>query len=176
MTVANVSGPSRIVLHDLRLRAEQRADGEAWVVGRVETGEFIAVPPVAVDILRLLGERLTIDETHDRVHRDRGRDVNVVQFVDSLVALGFVASVDGRPVPGAPARRPTLAWLRPGHLRWVLTWPVATAYGGLVTLAVAVLIWMPRLIPSYRDLLWTHRTSALLVGNAAVAFLVVRGK
>jgi hypothetical protein len=50
-----VTGMSRVGLHPLRMRR----DGEAWVIGRVETGEFISAPPVAQRAISLLSRDQT---------------------------------------------------------------------------------------------------------------------
>ncbi len=169
MTAATVAGSTRVRLHDLRVRA----DGADWVVGRVETGEFIAVPEVAVAALRLLGAGLTVDDTRERLRAEHGRDIDVAGFATSLVGLGFVAAVDDRQVAGPPVPKPTLPALRPGHVRWVLSWPVAATLAVLAAAAAVVLVRRPDLLPVYRDLFWSGRASAVLAGNAALAWSII---
>jgi putative peptide zinc metalloprotease protein len=164
-----LSGQSRITLHDLRIRTE----ASEWVVGRVDTGDFIAVPPVAGEVLRLLGTDLTIDQTRGRIQAEQGRDIDVSGFVANLIPLGFVSTVDGVSVSGPPPRRASLAWLRPGHVRWLLSWPVVAALALLVLAAVVVALVRPSLWPTYHDLLWTPRTSLVLAGNAAIAWSII---
>src|SRR5215470_2178691 len=104
------------------MRFEERDGAPECVVGRVETGAFIAVPPVAGEVIRLLGAGMTVDEAHDRIQAQHGRDIDVAGFVANLVALGLVSTVDSLPIESAPPPVPTLPRLRAAHVRWLLTW------------------------------------------------------
>jgi putative peptide zinc metalloprotease protein len=169
-----VEGSAKIVMHELRMRAEQRDGEPEWVIGRVDTGEFVAVPQVAADVVRLLGEGLTVAEVHDHLRREQGRDVDVADFVTALVELGFVRSIGGADLTDTPAARPALPWLRPAHVRWLLTWPTAAAAAAVLVATVAVLAVRPHLLPAgYHDLLWTRHTTLVLVGNAVIAWCIV---
>ncbi|MFF5295981.1 M50 family metallopeptidase [Paractinoplanes globisporus] len=169
MTAGLIAGGTRVRLHDLSMRA----DGDEWIVGRVETGDFIAVPALACEILRLLGEGLTIDSVRDRVRAATGEDVDVAGFAGSLMELGFVAEVDDERLDGAEPPRSTLPWLRPAHVRWLLTWPTAVAVAVLVLAAVVAVAWRPSLAPRYGDLLWTSRGSFVLAASAITAWLII---
>ncbi|MBM2616518.1 hypothetical protein JIG36_13220 [Actinoplanes sp. LDG1-06] len=160
-------------LHPLHMRAEQRGDEREWVVGRVETGEFIAVPPVAADVIMLLRDGLSIDEAHRRIRREQDRDVNVAEFVDSLTELGFVEAVDGVPVPGHEPAPPTFPRLRARHVRWLVSTPFLIAVAALTAAAVVALSTRQELVPSYGDLLWTTRTTPVLLGGIVVAWILI---
>jgi putative peptide zinc metalloprotease protein len=170
MTAATTVGPaSRILLHPL----QTRRDADEFLVGRVEIGEFIAVPEVAVDALNLLRDGLPVDVVHDRLQELHGRDIDVAGFVTNLVDLGFVAAVDGIPVAGPDPIRPTWPWLHPPHVRWTLSRYTATAVLALPLLAVLAMAWSTDLIPTYRDLLWSPHVTLVLLGNAAIAWTIV---
>ncbi|WP_194912262.1 hypothetical protein [Catenulispora rubra] len=70
----------------------------------------------------MAGVKCDADRRHDA-------DLDVADFIADLVELGFVAAVDGRdrdrhgggPGPATAPRQASLAWLRPGHVRWVFT-------------------------------------------------------
>ncbi|OON27787.1 MULTISPECIES: hypothetical protein [unclassified Micromonospora] len=164
-----VAGSCRVLLHELRLRP----DGDDWIVGRVDTGDFVAVPEIAAAALRLLGAGHSVDETHRRLRAERGREIDVAGFVRDLVGLGFVAAVDGRPVPGAPVPAPTLPRLRPRHVRWLVARPVAVAVLAVTGAAAVTALLAPGVLPSHRDLLWSPHASLVLAGNAAVAWSIV---
>jgi putative peptide zinc metalloprotease protein len=169
MTAVPATGASRVRLHHLHTRA----DGSEWVVGRVETGDFVAVPEIAVGALRLLADGLTIDETRRRLRAESGRDVDVAGFVAGLLDLGFIAAVDDRPVTGRPLPNATLPWLRPAHVRWVLSWPLAAGLAVLTAAAAVVLLRVPAALPTHHDLLWSPRGSVVLAGNAVTAWAVI---
>ena len=125
----------------------RRRDGDEWVVGRVDTGEFVAVPPVAVRALDLLAEGATVGAVEDRLAAETGARVDVAEFVTALGDLGLLAGVDGRPLECPSPPPPTLAWLRPGHVAWALHPAVAVAWGGLCLLAGACLVAGPSRLP-----------------------------
>ncbi|MEZ0106707.1 putative peptide zinc metalloprotease protein [Catenulispora sp. EB89] len=120
------AGPDSVVtFHELVTRRE---DGE-WIVGRAATGEFVELPEEAKTIIDLLAEGRTVAEAKREADRRHEDDLDVVDFVADLVELGFVAAVGGRdrdrhgggPGPATAPRQASLAWLRPGHVRWVFT-------------------------------------------------------
>jgi putative peptide zinc metalloprotease protein len=167
-------GPhSHVALYDLDMRVEQRDDAPEWIVGRRETGVFIAVPDIAADVIRLIRTGLTVAETADRIKRDQDRDVDVTHFVSSLAELGFVRTVDGVALPGGEPVPATLPWLRTRHVRWLLTPPVASSVAGLVSVAIIAVLVDRALLPDYRDLLWSGHTTVVLAGNAVVAWSIV---
>jgi putative peptide zinc metalloprotease protein len=169
VTAKQITGAARVRLHDLHMRP----DRSEWVIGRVDTGEFVAIPQIAVDALHALSEGLTIDKAHRRLQAEHGRDIDVEQFVAALMDLGFVAAIDDHPLAGPPIPEVTLRRLRAAHVRWVLTWPTAL---GLTTLTIAgavALTQTPGAAPSYHDLLWSPHSSVVLAGNTAIAWTVI---
>jgi len=105
-----VTGRSHVQLR----RLAQRRDGNSeWVIGRMETGDFVSVPDVAHRVVDLLGQELTVDEVSARLRVETGTGFAVGDFVAALDGLGFVAAIDGE-VCGDPARpKPSLPWLQP---------------------------------------------------------------
>ncbi|MCX4744602.1 hypothetical protein OG455_03535 [Kitasatospora sp. NBC_01287] len=148
-------------LHELATRP----DGDEVIVGRLATGDFVALPPVGARAIELLGLRLTAGEARDRLAAETGSEVDVVDFLDNLVALGFVAEIDGMPVPGAEPPRPTLPWLTPSRAAWSLSPLPAIGVGALVAAAVIVLALRPRVMPGYHALLWSPYGGLVLLGS-----------
>lgn len=154
---------SRVRLHELALRQ----DGDEWIVGRMATGTFVAVPPVGARAIGLLAQGLDLAETAARLRAETGEDVDVAGFADGLAEWGFVAEADGRPVPSPPLRRPSLPWLKPRHVRFTLSpwWPLLAA--ALIAAAALTLLRRPELLPCYRSLLWSPHGSLVLALGAA---------
>ncbi|GAA0275087.1 M50 family metallopeptidase [Cryptosporangium japonicum] len=163
-----VSSASRVRLHHLHLRED---DG-SWIVGRVETGDFIAIPPVGRRALTLLPDH-TVAEVQTRLHDETGDEVDVVDFVSSLVEIGFVAEVDGTDVNSGPVPRSMLARLRPEHVRWLLHPAAALACALVVLVALAALAFDPGLVPEPHDLLWSELGFAVLLGNLAIVWTLI---
>jgi len=171
--MTTVHGSTRITLHELRTRVETRDGTDEWVVGRVDTGDFVALPTVAVEVLRLLGEGRTVDQTREHLRTDSGRDIDVASFVAELCVLNFVETIDDAPVAGPSRPRSSLPWLRPAHVRFLLTWPVLAVLATTVLAALVASVAQPRLVPTYHDLLWTSQTSLVLVVNALIAWGII---
>lgn len=157
---------TRVRLHAL----DSRPDGEEWIVGRMATGRFVALPEVGKQALDLLGRGLSAAEVGERLRETTGDDIDVPDFVEALLGLGFVAEVDGREIAEPAPPRPTLARIRPRHVRWVLS-PVVPVLLGLV-MATALLARPP--VPlTYRTLLWSPHGSAVIALGAGVGWTLL---
>lgn len=167
-----VTGNTRISLHELSMRPHGHG-GTAWVIGRVVTGDFVSVPDVAHQAVLLLASGYTVAETHRRLRRDLDADVDVVDFVSSLASLGFVAAVDGVRLPDVRHPTPSLPWLKPGHVRWMLSPLTGVAVLLLTVAATLAVVAEPALLPRYDDLIWSSSGSAVILGNAALAWALI---
>ncbi|MBF6098748.1 site-2 protease family protein [Nocardia cyriacigeorgica] len=160
---------SRIILHDLAMRPD-RAE---WIVGRFETRRFVALPREGVTALELLRAGHTVEQTAERLTDLAGRDFDVLGFVEALLALDFVAEVDGAQALGpapAPASFPAL---RPEQVRFALSPVLPVLFGCLMAAAAAALAARPELLPSFRDLLWSADGGVVLAFGVAVSWLLV---
>jgi putative peptide zinc metalloprotease protein len=150
-----------------------RRDGTGWVIGRIETGEFIQVPDVAHRAIELLGSGLSVGEATTALSAETGVTLAVDRFADELDELGFVSHVNGERRPDTGARRPSLPWVRPRHVRWLLSRAAAC---GAVAVAVAVavlLIEHPALLPRQSYLAWSRHAGLALLVDAAIAWALV---
>lgn len=168
-TTSTVAGRSRVRLRPLC----ERRDGDGWVIGRIETGDFISVPDVAHRVITMLGQDQAIDEIAARLRAETGTNFAVGDFVAALDEIGFVAAVDGHIHADNARPRPSLPWLRPGHVRWALH-PLARAVvAGFAMAGVVMLALHPALLPSYRVLVWSRHAGLVLVVNAAIAWTLI---
>lgn len=164
------AGDSRI-----RLRAlNQRRESDGWVIGRPETGDFIAVPDVAHRVIALLDAGRTIDEVTAALRAETGTRFAVADFVARLDELGFIACVDDVARADSVARRrPSLPWLRPRHVSWLLHRFAPVVPGCFAAAAVAMLVLHPALAPGFRALVWNRHAGLVLVVNAAIGWLLI---
>ncbi|MCZ7422527.1 hypothetical protein O7605_23790 [Verrucosispora sp. WMMA2121] len=163
-----IADRSRVRLHRLHLRPE----GGSWVVGRIDTGSFVRLPPIGHRAITLL-PHTTVGDVRTTLREESGDDVDVAEFVSDLADLGFVAEIDGRPLPTVPAPRPMLPWLRPRHVRWLLH-PVVPLIAGAVVFAAAVAIGGdPVLAPRHQDLLWSDSGGLILLGNFGIVWTLI---
>jgi putative peptide zinc metalloprotease protein len=149
-----IGAASKVMLHPLAIRPSDD-DPTSWVVGRLAGGEFVELPAVGVDAIRLLDSGLSVAEVEQRLASDDERP-DVAGLLDALADLSWVAAVDGQrlPDPIGPARV-QFAWLRPHRLRWLFTVPTALGAAAAVLFATVTVIMNPDLLPSYRDFFWT---------------------
>ncbi|MGM7443068.1 hypothetical protein [Streptomyces tunisiensis] len=163
-------GPaSRVALHELSMRR----DRDEWIVGRMATRTFVALPSAGARAVRLLGEGLSVARTQERLCADTGEEFDIADLVADLAALGFVARIDDRPLPDPAPPRASLPWLRPRHVRFALhpVFPVPVAV--LLAVAVVILLLRPGLLPGYRALLWSPHGSVVLLSGAAAGWTLL---
>ncbi|MFB7496771.1 hypothetical protein ACFC09_19165 [Streptomyces sp. NPDC056161] len=157
------------MLHDLAVRR----DRDEWIVGRMATRTFVALPRAGARAVELLGEGRDVARTAAILRDETGEEFEVTDFVRDLAALGFVARIGDRPVAGGGPARASLPWLRPRQARFALHPALPVLVAALLTAAVVVLIRRPDLLPEYRDLLWSPHGSLVLVTGAAAGWTLL---
>ncbi|WP_194892535.1 hypothetical protein [Catenulispora pinisilvae] len=140
-----LTGQSVVRLHELVFRPE----GAGWIVGRAATGEFVELPDEAKTVLDVLIAGGTIGAAKSAADARHGTDLDVLEFTEALVELGFVAGVDDRTVREQDQRPPSLPFLRPGHVRFVFTRPVAAVVAVFVVFGLVIGVRHDAL-PTYR--------------------------
>ncbi|WP_240528906.1 hypothetical protein, partial [Streptomyces humi] len=153
-----------MLLHELGVRR----DRDEWIVGRMATRTFVALPAAGARALELLGQGLSVARTAEALRDETGEELDIADFVGDLAALGFVARIGDQPVPDAEPPPASLPWLRPHHVRHALHSALPVLVAVLALAALFVLIRRPDLLPGYHDLLWNpHGSLVLLTGAAA---------
>ena len=92
-----LGGASHVLLRPLSITV---SEDDSFMVGDLARGEFIQVPPIAVTVINALRSGQAVADVAAEARRAAGQDVDVIEFVETLVDCGFVAAVDGVPVPG----------------------------------------------------------------------------
>ena len=169
MNMPIITDGSRLQLHELRERREQ----DEWYVGRLDTGDFVVLPEVGVQVVRLLGQGMPIGQVQRQVQDVDGEEIEVGNFAAALVELGFVTEVDGAEVATTPPRPATWPTLRPRHVRWVLHPAVAVGVFGLILAGLVATVARPTVIPTYTDLLWDSHGGLVLAGNALLGWTLI---
>jgi putative peptide zinc metalloprotease protein len=163
------AGRTRVQLRPLSVRQ----DGDHWVLGRVETGEFISASATAYRAITLLGTGMAVSEATQRLFAETGIRYAVANLVSELDGLGFVASIDGVTTHDSPLPQPSLRWLRPEHVRWTLHPLLPWAIGVLGTAGSIMLVLHHALIPGYRALVWNPHAGLVIAVNAAIAWVII---
>jgi putative peptide zinc metalloprotease protein len=162
---------SRLTLHRLSVTAD---DGE-FLVGDARSGVFVAVPDIGVIALRRLEAGDTIEEAAAFAAQHAGREVDVLDFAASLIEVGFVAEVDGTPLPTAKSRQKGWIAVVPPRLVRPLFSPIAWAlYAVLFAFSVGVLLFVPHFRPAFEDV-YIHPNIAVSVVLMVVTSIVLTG-
>lgn len=164
-------GVTRVEFHPLGCRE----DADEWIVGRPDTGDFLAIPQEGMLAIRLLRSGSTVPETRSRIRARTGRDMDVAGFVRALGAAGMVVSIDGRTVASKTAPPPTFPRIRPEHVRWALSPLLHGVLLALGAVGLVVAVLQPGVIPRWGDVLWSDRGTLVLLTQAMMAWLVLFG-
>ena len=126
------------------------------IVGRAALGEFVELPRVGAAAVRLLGQGRTVAEAEAQVAAEHDVRPDLAELAEALVELGFVAAVDGRPMPDPAAGRPPhLPWLRDGHVRWLFGRTAGLLWVGVVLAALVTWWQRPDVFVEASDFYWT---------------------
>jgi len=162
---------SRVSLRPLAVHPE---DGE-FVVGRVDTGVFVSVPEIGARALGYLREGRSLAEVEAQLAAEDGSAVDVQAFAAELLELGFIAAVDEVPIHSTDRTHNHLPWLKPCHVRWLFSRPIAAAYAALLTIAAVTVTLHPDVLPRVQDFFWSPRLSLVMALNLLVGWLHAGG-
>ncbi|HYU34078.1 MAG TPA: hypothetical protein VEW48_18135 [Thermoanaerobaculia bacterium] len=153
---------SRISVHPFTRQLE---NGE-MIIGRPETGVFLALPVEAVEVLDQLAAGRTVGEVRDLFQQRHGELLDMADFLSALESKGLVQGPNGNGHPGAASIPIRYHFTNvPQKLAQALFGGTAfVLYGGLVLAALALVALDPSLLPSQRALYFAEdRTLKTLV-------------
>ncbi|WP_049564770.1 hypothetical protein [Nonomuraea sp. SBT364] len=164
-----VPSDASVRLHQLAVRQE----GDEWIVGRVDTGVFVALPEVGVRVIEMLTDGMSVEGVAEALEARHGEPVDVSGFVGSLKRLGFVAADhEDAPEVQAPSRS-SFDRVAPRHVRWLLHpalgWGVLSL---LVGCAVLMAAGVAR-IPTATEIIWSPWSSLVVLSQALLAWSVI---
>jgi hypothetical protein len=131
-------------------------DGEEVTVGRLDAGEFVALPADGAALLRELVDGRTPEQAADWYLRTYGEPIDVLEFAADLDELGFLRPEGETAAPVAPVR-----WQRLG--RAVFSPAGAAVFTALLIAFAIAVSRSPRLLPHYGNLFFTPYMSVLIL-------------
>jgi hypothetical protein len=150
---SNQSGePSRLAQTDV-IAVEALTivpDGEDFIVGDPRSSVYVVLPAIGVQVLELLRSGRTLGEVSVHVHREIGRDVDVLGFAQSLLDLGFAS-----PAESVKETSEKMDWASRAAPRWLRRCfsPVAwVGYAASAIAAIALFAIRPTLFPRASDI------------------------
>jgi putative peptide zinc metalloprotease protein len=152
----------------------RQLEGEEIVIGRPDTGTFLALPLEAVELLDNLAEGKTVGAVEDEYKRIHGVRPDLADLLQILAKKGLVrrhnltAAISQAPLSGVT---PTLPGLRyhfaniPENVaRTFFGGPALLVYTMLIALALVLIAKDPTLIPHRKDLFFDkHKTGKVLL-------------
>lgn len=155
-----------------------REEGPEHVVGCRDVSVYISVPAVGVEAIRLLEAGATIEEAERRLAGGEDEAPDVRDFVDTLMQVGLVLEVDGRPTPFVPHPEADeaqgvsiLRGLRAEHVGWLFGRAGFALHAAAFVAVLVLLALNPAFLPVSRDffvLPWYSLNTALVVATCAL--------
>jgi putative peptide zinc metalloprotease protein len=151
-------------------------EGDAFMVGDLARGEFIEVPPIAVVVINALRDGYSIAEASNLARAESAIEVDVVDFVETLRDMGFVASIGGVPIQaegpkltdGGRAGAALARLARP-----LYSTPAWTLYGVLFVGCLVLLIAVPWFRPRYGQMFFLSNPVLSVVLLTVIATPIV---
>jgi putative peptide zinc metalloprotease protein len=162
----------------------RQREGDDVVIGRPETGIFLAIPPEAVEVLDHLAQGKTIGEVADFYLQKYGEAPDMEDFLGLLEAKGIVRAAQAM---GPAAASHPLPRQQPAPVRYHFSsfpvWLAQLIFGrtasvvavAVILAAIAAVMRHPQLAPRLRDLYFPdHRTLcfAILLAGAYLSLFV----
>lgn len=161
----------------------QQPDGEDVIIGRKETGVFLAVPPEAVEVLEHLAQGRSVGEAADLYRQTYGEAPDLDDFLGLLESKGLVspAGDDHRRTshPSSPVQTRVLRYHFSNFPQAVahrlFSHPLLDVYFLLIAFGLVLVAVDPWLRPGPRDWYFpSHRTlswSLLILASYATIFV-----
>jgi putative peptide zinc metalloprotease protein len=144
-------------------------EGEAYIVGNVEMGDFYQFPEQGLKILNMLASGDTASMIRNRLALEYQETIDVDDFVDQLTAIGFIHPEDQKQIAQerlratAQDRRRTFI-VDPRIARAILSRPASLCYLAAVFYALFIAIRSPELCINFDAFyIGTYRTPFLLI-------------
>ncbi|HET6840581.1 MAG TPA: hypothetical protein VFK06_02695 [Candidatus Angelobacter sp.] len=156
----------------------RQPEGEDIIIGVVETGVFLAVPPVAVELLEYFAQGRSVGEVSELYQQKYGEALDVDDFLNLLENKGIVKPVGkGSELKAASPAPRTVRRVRyhfgnfPQPLaQLIFSRPVIAGCFLTMTLAVAALIWAPSLIARPSDFVFREHRALSWVIFTVIAY------
>jgi putative peptide zinc metalloprotease protein len=162
---------SRIELHPLEHRIES---DEEVLVGRSDISHFIMIPHVGWEVLELLRQGKTIDQIEEELSAAYHEPVEVLEFVQELVAEHpFIYRLDGQVLNEAVSSKEHFTWI-PASLGRVLFHPVGWGiYALLLAFCLIVFVLDPQYVPSSSDFFASSSLTVNIIAALGISWLVL---
>ncbi|QYC39482.1 hypothetical protein Nocox_09310 [Nonomuraea coxensis DSM 45129] len=174
MSAVLLTADSRVDFHPLSIRPDDD-DPETVVVGRSAIGEFVELPALYGEAIRLLEAGFSVTAAEERIAAEHEVELDVSELVEALADLGFVHSVNGEPLPDpkAQAARNHFSRLTARHVAWLFSRPMKLLWLLVVGAALVTLAVQPDMLPTYEDFFWGEYVGLTVLVNTVMMSLTI---
>ncbi|RLQ93845.1 hypothetical protein [Falsibacillus albus] len=123
-------------------------EGDEYTVGDPAINVFIRIPEEGVEVIRRLNGEESLSVVQDRLLNEKGLEVDVLDFVSTLMELNLVAKIDGEQIVESTMVQQGLE-KKVGEL--LFSRAAIILYAACIGTAVIFLCLHPHEIPKYRD-------------------------
>ncbi|CAG9610535.1 hypothetical protein [Pseudoneobacillus rhizosphaerae] len=151
------------------LSIQEDIDDE-FTIGDPHTGEFLRVPKVAVDVIEMLDGQISIGEVKEAVSKKYNEDVDVIDFVMTILDCKMVYSINGKVLHTSINREPLLILRRLGSFFFsnVLVCLYAVAFLAVLFLFIV----NPASFPKFQDLFIYETVGISTLNIVVVAWIL----
>ncbi|MBU7014572.1 MAG: hypothetical protein HXS52_00560 [Theionarchaea archaeon] len=148
-------------------------EGE-WIVGRREIGSFISLPEVGVEAINLLKKGLTIGEARKNLEEKFREEVELEEFIESLIEVGFVQKIDDELIETEHEEiHAYFENLKPEQAQILFSKPAYVFYTLVMVLGGMILLTTPQFFPKFGDFMFVDSYTVALLTTFAVSWLFV---
>ena len=141
-------------------------EGDEYLVGDPESSVYVVLPPVGVRVLELLDGRRTLADVSAEVEREAGREVDVLDFAESLLELGIASPADAVVEARTSHTRRTPTRL----LRFLFSRAAWILYAAAALAAIGLLAGRPSLFPRASDLFFLDTPARSLAALTVIIY------
>lgn len=176
MSIATAfSDPARVEVHPF----SRQRDGDEIVIGRADTGVFLALPAETVEILDDLSAGKTVGEARERYRQRHDETPDLSEFLEALAAKGFVTEAGGSGPGAAAVPSPAVPQMKKFHFENVPQWLARAMFSKAALLlyfaVIGSALWVgisdPSLVPGRSALIFDRFHTFKILG--VVLFSVV---
>jgi hypothetical protein len=162
----------------------RQAEGDEVVIGRADTGVFLALPPDAVEILDTLAAGETVGRAQEIYRQKYGMVPEVQELLEFLETKGFVRPGGGGAEPAAAAGQGVAANVPqqqkyhftniPQSLAQALFGPAALVVATLLVVLAAVAVYLePELAPERSAMIFHHDRTVMMLCLVLLGYTTV---
>lgn len=137
----------------VKVNLSVQKDGDEYTIGDLNTNVFIRVPLEAILVINELNGDKSIEDIQKYLLEQNGLEVDVLDFVSSLLELQLVYSIDGDIIGNdlnSDINLPNKIAVKMGKILFSKFFLYLYAF--ITAITISLLIFYPRFIPSYRDI------------------------